>query len=148
LRLGVAHCSEFLVDLPDYNHGIYGGAPDGFSDVALAFKHQFDALPEGTTASTIVGLGFPTGTRPISGTGYHPYIQFPWSQAIAEGCSANGMLSAYWFTDQPGGIRRRRRPSISIDRSARMPTSLPNMMESSGHMEYLPKSPILADHTG
>jgi hypothetical protein len=54
LRLGVAHCSEFLVDLPDYNRGIYGSAPDGFSNVAPAFKHQFEALPEGTTASTSV----------------------------------------------------------------------------------------------
>jgi hypothetical protein len=103
LRLGIAHCSEFLVDLPDYNRGIYGAAPDGFSDIAPAIKHQFEFLLEGTTASAIVGLGFPTGTRRISGTGYHPYIQFPWSQAIAEGWSANGMVSAYWFTDQPDG---------------------------------------------
>jgi hypothetical protein len=103
LRLGIAHCSEFLVDLPDYNRGIYGAAPDGFSDVAPAIKLQFEFLPEGTTASAIVGLGFPTGTRRISGTGYHPYIQFPWSQAFAEGWSANGMVSTFWFTDQPAG---------------------------------------------
>jgi hypothetical protein len=83
LRLGVAHCSEFLVD-------------------------QFEALPEGTTASAIVGLGLPTGTQRISGTGYHPYIQFPWSQAIAEGWSANGMVSTFWFTDQPAGNAFRR----------------------------------------
>jgi hypothetical protein len=69
LRLGVAHCSEFLVDLPDYNRRIYGSAPDGVSDVAPAFKHQFEALPEGTTASTIVGLGLPTGTHRVTGTG-------------------------------------------------------------------------------
>jgi len=103
LRLGVAHCSELLVDLPDYSGGIYRAAPDGFSDIAPAIKHQFEALPEGTTASAIVGLGLPTGTHRISGTGYHPYIQFPWSQAIAEGWSANGMVSTFWFTDQPAG---------------------------------------------
>jgi hypothetical protein len=103
LRLGITHCSEFLVDIPDYNRGIRGPAPDGFSDIAPAFKHQFEALPEGTTASTIVGLGLPTGTHRVTGTGLHPYIQFPWSQAIAEGWSANGMVSAYWFTDQPAG---------------------------------------------
>ena len=45
LRLGVAHCSEFLVDLPDYSRGIYGAAPDGFSDIAPAIKHQFEACP-------------------------------------------------------------------------------------------------------
>jgi Putative MetA-pathway of phenol degradation len=103
LRLGVAYCTEFLVDMPDYNWGIRGSAPYGFSDVAPAFKRQFEALPEGTTASTIVGLGLPTGTHRVSGTGLHPYIQFPWSQAIAEGWGANGMISAYWFTDQPAG---------------------------------------------
>jgi hypothetical protein len=103
LRLGVDHCTEFLVDLPDYNRGIYGAAPDGFSDIAPAFKHQFEALPEGTTASAILGLGLPTGTHRVSGTGLHPYIQFPWSQAIAEGWSANGMLSTFWFTNQPAG---------------------------------------------
>src|SRR5271155_276990 len=57
LRLGVAHCTELLVDLPDYNRGIYRAAADGFSDIAPAFKHQFEALPEGTTASAILGLG-------------------------------------------------------------------------------------------
>jgi hypothetical protein len=52
-----------------------------------------NALPEGTAGSAILGLGLPTGTHRVSGTGLHPYIQFPWSQAIAEGWSANGMVS-------------------------------------------------------
>jgi hypothetical protein len=101
LRLGVVSCTEMLVDLPDYNLGLYGHAADGFTDVAPAIKHQFGGLPAGTTLSTIAGLALPSGARRISGGGYNPYIQFPWTQAIVEGWTAGGMLSTTWLTGQP-----------------------------------------------
>jgi hypothetical protein len=111
LRLGVAHCSELLVDLPDYrlqSWNLPGRTGWIFrhnsGDQASLRRSSISSRPcRGTTASAIVGLGLPTGTHRISGIGYHPYIQFPWSQAIAEGWSANGMVSTFWFTDQPAG---------------------------------------------
>jgi hypothetical protein len=51
--------------------------------------------------SVVVGLALPTGATRISGRGYSPYLQFPWSQEIADGWSANGMLTTFWFPDQP-----------------------------------------------
>jgi hypothetical protein len=34
--LGVAHCAELLVDLPDYFRSVHDGGPTGFSDVTPA----------------------------------------------------------------------------------------------------------------
>jgi hypothetical protein len=49
IRLGVAHCIELLVDLPDYFHSVRGGGPTGFSDLAPAAKAQLGPriLPAG-----------------------------------------------------------------------------------------------------
>jgi hypothetical protein len=101
LRLGLGGCTEFLTDLPDYTGGITGHGPSGFSDIAPAVKHQFGGLREGTSLSATAGLAFPTGAQRISGSGYNPYLQFPWSQAIAEGLTAAGMLSTTWLTGAP-----------------------------------------------
>ena len=82
LRAGIAHCTEFLIDIPSYSGSLNGSEPSGFSDVVLSFKRQLP-VPFGFDLSATGGLGFPSGSSKISGPGYQPYIQFPWSQEIA-----------------------------------------------------------------
>jgi hypothetical protein len=100
IRLGVAHCTELLVDLPDYFHSVHDGGPTGFSDVMPALKVQLGPLPGGVVFSATAGLGFPTGTSRISGHGYNPYVQFPWSREIGGGWSLSGMFTQFWLADQ------------------------------------------------
>jgi len=69
IRLGVAHCAELLVDLPDYFRSVHDGGPTGFSDVAPAVKAQLGPLPGGIVFSATAGLGFPTGGEPDLGPG-------------------------------------------------------------------------------
>ena len=47
-----------------------------------------------------VTAGFPTGASRISGPGYNPYIQFPWSREIGGGWDLSGMFTQFWFTGQ------------------------------------------------
>jgi hypothetical protein len=61
IRLGVAHCVELLVDLPDYFRPVHGGDPTGFSDVMPAVKMQLGPLPGGIVFSATAGLGLPPG---------------------------------------------------------------------------------------
>jgi len=100
IRLGVAHCAELLIDLPDYFHSVHDGGPTGFSDVMPAFKTQLGPLPGGIVFSATAGLGFPTGASGISGQGYNPYVQFPCSREIRDGWSLNGMFTQFWFAGQ------------------------------------------------
>jgi hypothetical protein len=81
LRLGVAHCTEFLIDVPDYFDSLNGSQPSGSSDVVVSFKRQLQA-PFGFDLSATAGLGFPSGSSNISSPGYQPYVQFPWSHEI------------------------------------------------------------------
>jgi len=92
LRFGVGNCTEMLVDLPDYTGGVSGHGPSGFSDVAPAIKHQLQGLPSGLNASVTAGLAFPTGAQAISGSGYNPYLQLPWTQDLGGGWTAGGMV--------------------------------------------------------
>ena len=100
LRLGIARCSEFLVDLPSFTSRLYGRGPIGFSDLAPAIKHQIEGLPIGTSLSAVIGVGLPTGATRIAGRGYSPYLQFPWSREIGEAWSINGMVTAFWFPEE------------------------------------------------
>jgi hypothetical protein len=67
IRLGVAHCTELLADLPDYFRSVNGAGPTGFSDLAPAVKAQLGPLPGDVVLSATAGLGFPTGASRISG---------------------------------------------------------------------------------
>jgi len=64
LRVGIAHCSEFLLDVPSYFAYLSGTEP-WFSNVAISFKRHF-AVPFGFDRSTTAGIGFPTGSGKIS----------------------------------------------------------------------------------
>jgi hypothetical protein len=99
LRLGVAHCTEFLVDVPNYVGSINGSQPSGFSDVVVSFKRQLP-IPFGFDLSATAGLGFPSGSSKISSHGYQPYIQAPWSYKISEAWTAAGMFTLSWFPSE------------------------------------------------
>jgi Putative MetA-pathway of phenol degradation len=101
IRLGVAHCIELLADLPDYFRSVRGRGPTGFSDVVPAVKAQLGPLLGGVVLSATAGLGLPTGASRISGHGYNPYIQFPWSRDIGGGWGLSGMFTQFWFAGQP-----------------------------------------------
>jgi hypothetical protein len=68
--------------------------------VMPAVKAQLGPLPGGIVFSATAGLGFPTGASRISGPGYNPYVQFPWSREIGGGWSLSGMFTQFWFTGQ------------------------------------------------
>jgi hypothetical protein len=100
LRAGLAHCTEFLIDLPSYFGSLNGSQSSGFSNVVVSFKRQL-LVPFGFNLSATAGLGFPSGSGAISGRGYQPYIQFPWSHAIADEWAASGMFTLTWYTNEP-----------------------------------------------
>jgi hypothetical protein len=115
LRFGLWGCMELLVDSPDYTGGVSGHGPSGFSDVAPAIKHQFQGLPEGLNLSGTVGLALPTGAKTISGSGYNPYLQLPWTKDLGDDWTAGGMFSTTWLTGQPQSTTVLQ-PSFLIDR--------------------------------
>jgi Putative MetA-pathway of phenol degradation len=96
LRAGIAHCTEFLIDIPNYSGSLNGSEPSGFSDVVLSFKRQLP-VPFGFDLSATGGLGFPSGSSKVSGPGYQPYIQFPWSRETAHGSSVEGLFTLTWY---------------------------------------------------
>jgi len=100
LRAGIAHCTEFLIDVPSYFGSLNGSQSSGFSNVVVSFKRQL-LVPFGFDLSVTAGMGFPTGSAAISGQGYQPYIQFPWSHAIAGEWAASGMFTLTWYTSDP-----------------------------------------------
>ena len=60
-------------------------------------------------------MGFPSGFSAISGPGYQPYIQFPWSYAIAGEWTTNGMFTLTWYTSD--SIRNPTfEPTFSLER--------------------------------
>lgn len=100
LRLGMADCTELVLDLPSYAGAISGGGPAGFGDLGFGMKHQLAPLPGNIELSVAAGLGLPTGARRIAGPGPQPYLQFPWSRELADGWGASGMLTAFWLPDR------------------------------------------------
>jgi hypothetical protein len=115
LRLGFAHCTEFLIDVPNYFLSIDGPQPSGFSDIVASFKRQLPARL-GFDLSATAGLGFPTGSTRISGHGYQPYIQFPWSHEIVGSWGMAGMFTVAWFPSDP--VRNPTfEPTISLERA-------------------------------
>lgn len=102
LRLGVYNCTEFLIDAPNYVGSLNRGQPSGFSEVVVSLKRQFPAPFgfEGFNISATAGLGFPSGSEKISGRGYQPYIQAPWSYDLPYDWTAAGMFTVSWFPSE------------------------------------------------
>jgi hypothetical protein len=91
LRLGVSPCSELLLDLPTAFLMTRGGAPAASSDVAPGLKRQL--FSGDFSASGVIGVLLPTGDARISGRGYAPYLQFPWTQDLRDGWGISGMVT-------------------------------------------------------
>jgi hypothetical protein len=115
LRLGVARCTEVLADVPTYFYSLNGRASSGFSNFVFSIKHEVP-VPLGFNLSATGGLGFPTGARKISGHGYDPYIQFPWSRRLSDDWSLHGMFTVTWFTSQRR-INPTFEPTLSLERA-------------------------------
>ena len=96
LRLGIARCTEFVLDVPDYVEAFNGPEASGFSNVVVSFKRQLP-VPLGFDLSATAGLGFPSGSPKIERRGYQPYIQFPWSHPLVENWEVVGMFTVTWF---------------------------------------------------
>jgi hypothetical protein len=101
LRLGVAPCLEFLVDLPDYFGAVQGAANSGFTDVSPAIKWQLGPLPGKFDLAMTAGVALPTGNAAIAGPGAQPYLQFPWSRDLGLGFGIGGMVSAFFHPADP-----------------------------------------------
>jgi hypothetical protein len=115
LRFGIVHCTEFLIDIPSYFYSLNGSQPSGFSDVMVSFKRQLPA-PFGFNLSATAEVGFPSGSSKVSGPGYQPYIQAPWSHELTDGWELAGMFTLTWF---PSDSRRNPtfEPTVSLERA-------------------------------
>ena len=114
LRLGIARCTEFVLDIPSYREAFDGSAPSGFSNTVVSLKRQLP-VPFGFDLSATAGLGFPSGQPTIVGRGYQPYIQFPWSHRIVDDWEIVGMFTVTWFpSDSPRNPTFE--PTLSIER--------------------------------
>jgi len=96
LRFGIAPCLEMLVDVPSYVGRLTGTVDTGFTNVTPGVKWQVSGLPEPANLSVVFGIGLPTGTPAISGTGYQPYLQFPWSYELGGGWGISGMFTSFF----------------------------------------------------
>jgi hypothetical protein len=101
LRFGVAPCLELLVDLPTYFDAVGGPASSGFTNLSPAVKWQLGPLPGKVDLSLTAGVGLPTGTTAIAGSGLQPYLQAPWSRDLGQGFGVSGMVSVFFHPDDP-----------------------------------------------
>lgn len=132
LRLGVAHCTEFIIDVPSYFGSLNGSRSSGFSDVVVSFKRQLP-VPLGFDLSLTAGLGFRGGDVKIAGRGYQPYVQVPWSHKIVDDWDVRGMFTLTWFPSDP---RRNPtfEPTLSIGRTFGRRADI--FVEYAGHYDH------------
>lgn len=97
LRFGIAHCTEFFIDAPNYVGTLNKPEPSGFSNIVVSFKREL-AASRGFTIALTAGSGFPTGDVRVTGPGYQPYLALPWSYDIGSGWGVAGMFDAAWST--------------------------------------------------
>jgi hypothetical protein len=96
LRFGVAPCLEVLIDVPSYVGRLTGTVDTGFTNVTPGVKWQVSGLPEPANLSVVFGVGLPTGTPAITGAGFQPYLQFPWSYELGDGWGISGMFTSFF----------------------------------------------------
>jgi hypothetical protein len=115
VRIGVAQCTEVLVDLPNYFYPLRGPAAAGYSDFSPAIKRQFGHLAGDIELSATVGLEFPTTTHRIAGPDFGAYVQFPWSKEIGGGWGLSGMFTAFLLPGEPAS-NPTLEPTFAIER--------------------------------
>jgi len=96
-RLGVAPCTEVLVDVPNYVVSLNGPHSSQLSNLTISVKRQLFPERASFSLSAAAGFGIPVGHSGDSGPFYTPYVQFPWSLDIAEDWSVNGMFTVTWL---------------------------------------------------
>jgi hypothetical protein len=143
LRLGIANCTEFLIDVPNYLMSINGSRSSGFSDIVVSFKRQLP-VPFGFDLSATAGLGLLSGSSKISGHGYVPYIQFPWSHEIVDGWKLSACSRSSGFQANQQAIRPLSRPFRWRGHSGLLPTCFSNTSETTttkGRIKCLIQAP-------
>jgi hypothetical protein len=139
LRLGVAHCTEFLLDLPSYFGVLNGSQRSGFSDLVVSFKRQVK-VPFGFDLSVTSGVVFPTGAAKVSGHDYQPYLQVPWSHGLATNWEVAGMFTLLWSPRQPSQSVTFQ-PTLSLERS--IGSSVDLFLEYVGDYDHQPPAHLL-----
>lgn len=121
MRIGVPAKGEVRFAFPDYfsNDDTASGFASGVSDISLGYKQQFGPA-RGFDVSVIPSLSFPTGANSISGHGYDPSLQIPWSRGLSKNWTAAGMFSVFWPT-QPAGRNTTGQGSVYFDRQLTQP---------------------------
>ncbi len=128
LRFGVQSCTEFLIDLPDYNRSL-GHGIRGASDIAPGIKHQVEGLPDPWQLWAAVGVALPTGDAQIAGRGAQPYVQIPASVDLWEGLTLGAQ---YLATFHPGDIDSATEHQASLDFEADISEELGLFLEYTG----------------
>lgn len=111
IRLGLASCTEFLVDLPNYNRTLDHG-PRGFGDIAPGLKYQLDDLPDWAGLWLVGGVALPTGNQQIAGRGAQPYLQIPASVDVTDKLT---VAVQYVATFHPGDFDTTTEHQTSLD---------------------------------
>jgi hypothetical protein len=108
MRWGVPGDGELRFAFPDYftNAATNSGFSSGASDVVLGYKQHFSPA-KGLDVSVIPSLSFPSGSDAISGHGYDPMLQIPWSYGLSKNWTAAGMFAVAWPTLPSGAGRAR-----------------------------------------
>jgi len=64
-------------------------------------KWQINPMPCKIDLSAVAGIGLPTGSQALVGSGPQPYVQFPWSWELTAAWSVNGMLTTVFHPSDP-----------------------------------------------
>ena len=115
IRFGVAPCLEVLVDVPSYVGRLTGTVDAGFTNVTPGVKWQVSGLPEPANLSVVFGVGLPTGTPAVTGDGFQPYLQVPWSYELGNGWGISGMFTSF-FRPSDFGNRQTSEATFVIER--------------------------------
>jgi len=96
IRIGIGPSTELRFTAPDYTRDYEAstGLRSNFGDLALGVKQQLPS-PFGLELAAVLSLSLPTGAAAVSGHGYDPSFQLPWSHKLASNCIAAGMPSLY-----------------------------------------------------
>jgi hypothetical protein len=97
IRYGVLSHTELRLTVPDYYYSIAGSGASGFGDSAVGLKQQLGPVG-GFDVSIIAYTSLPTGATRISGSGYQPGLQLPWSRTLSGSWTIAGQFATYWPT--------------------------------------------------
>jgi len=99
LRLGIAECTELLLQLPSRSETVRGAGSSGFSDLAPGIKRQL--LGGDFDLFGIAGVLLPTGSESIDGKGFQPFLQLPWSVELSGGWGIDGQATVTVAPSEP-----------------------------------------------